>query len=93
MKSILSLSSACILAVSYVWAEEPVTNGTRAETEQFHYQLGDQLSDDYELLEDIEAYGLEEGRDYAKVGDDIFEINTQTREIVAFIGSAEQLSE
>jgi len=90
MKSILTLSTACILAVGYVWAEEPVTTGA-SQADQFHYQLGDQLSEDNELLVDTDEYGLDAERDYAKVGDDIFEINTETREIVAFIGSAEQL--
>ncbi len=56
-----------------------------------NYQIGDRITGDYVIIDRPGRYGLDPGQTYYRVGDTIFRVNKQTREILDFIGAASAL--
>jgi hypothetical protein len=51
------------------------------------YRVGDRISGDYVILDRPGRYGLNPSQTYYRVGDDIFRVNQQTREVLDVIGA------
>ena len=46
---------------------------------------------DYVLIRDPDRYGLRDGRTYYRLGDDVYLVDRETREILDFVGAAAAL--
>ncbi len=55
------------------------------------YRIGDRIERDYVVIGNPGRYGLDPNQTYYRVGDNIFRVNRQTREILEFIGAAANL--
>ncbi len=55
------------------------------------YRIGDRILDGYVIVERPGRYGLDPRQTYFRVGDNIFRVNRETREVLDFIGAAAAL--
>ncbi|WP_417727464.1 excinuclease ABC subunit A [Roseovarius sp.] len=53
-----------------------------------YYRIGDRIGDDYIILRNPERYGLDRNETYYRVGDQVYRVNRETREILDLIGAA-----
>lgn len=55
------------------------------------YRVGDRIIGDYVIVDPPGRYGLDPRQTYYRVGDNIFRVNRETREVLDFIGAAAAL--
>jgi hypothetical protein len=55
---------------------------------QGYYRIGDRIDDDYIILRHPGRHGLDPNETYYRVGDQIYRVNRETREILDLIGAA-----
>lgn len=55
---------------------------------QGYYRVGDRIGDDYIIIRDPGRYGLDRDSTYYRVGDEVYRVNRETREVLDLIGAA-----
>lgn len=55
------------------------------------YVVGDRIAGDYIIIRDPRRYGLDPHGTYYRVGDHVFRVDRETREVLDFIGAAAAL--
>lgn len=55
---------------------------------QDYYRIGDRIDDDYIILRQPGRHGLDPHGTYYRVGDHIYRVNRETREVLDLIGAA-----
>ncbi|MWD28162.1 excinuclease ABC subunit A [Aquicoccus sp. SCR17] len=51
------------------------------------YRVGEVIDRDYIVIRDPGRYGLDPGRTYYRVGDDVFRVDRDTNEVMEFVGA------
>ncbi len=51
------------------------------------YHIGERITDDYAVVTDAWRYGLDGRGTYWRVGDSVYQVNRETGEILAILGS------
>lgn len=64
----------------------------RYEADRYHdrgdrYRRGDRIRGDYIIIEDPYRYGLNRGDSYARIGNYVYRIDRETREVLDLIGA------
>ena len=55
---------------------------------QPYYRIGDRIDDDYVVILNPDRYGLDPRGTYYHVGDHVFRVDRETREVLDLIGAA-----
>ncbi|WP_299376753.1 excinuclease ABC subunit A [uncultured Tateyamaria sp.] len=66
----------------------PPGQAKKAANPSTGYQRGDVITGDYIIIRDPGRYGLPEGQTYYRVGDNVFRVDRDTREVLDLIGAA-----
>ncbi|WP_380055084.1 excinuclease ABC subunit A [Falsihalocynthiibacter sp. SS001] len=51
------------------------------------YGRGDRLEGDYDLIKNPDRYGLKPGKTYYRLGDYVYQVNRETKEVLDLIGA------
>ncbi|MGC9368018.1 MAG: excinuclease ABC subunit A [Paracoccaceae bacterium] len=57
----------------------------------YRYRVGDYVADDYIVIRRPGRYGLDPNETYYRIGDHVFRVDRETREVLDFIGAAAAL--
>lgn len=57
------------------------------------YRRGDYIDGDYDVLWNPERYGLRRGDTYYRVGDQVYRVNRETRQVLDLIGALDAMQD
>lgn len=70
--------------------DRPIIYSDRYDN-RYHYRIGEYVNGDYIVVESPGLYGLDPDATYYRVQDQIYQVDQQTREILAVIGLAQRI--
>lgn len=71
----------------------PPGQAAKQPTANHRYDRGDRLTGDYVRIGDPARYGLDPDRSYYRVGDQVYRVDEDTREVLAVIGALAALAD